>query len=247
MALVEERGGEYHADIITNGYLLTQEVVDLLDRCKVTSAQITIDGMGATHDATRRLAGGGPTFERITTNLRDAKIPFKVNIRHNVHEGNKHEIETLVTSCPICLKVFKEEYNLEGVEILHHSEYIDRLIASGAITVKSDAAKYTYHDPCELGRGSGIYDAPRRVIGAVGALIEPAHNRSNALCCGASLANTVIDDSQQVRIAERMTSELEATECETIVTACPLCNKAIARTAHRPTRDLAEIVAQNIS
>lgn len=168
-------------------------------------------------------------------------------VEYNRSLMRKHKIETLVTSCPICLKVFKEEYNLEGVEILHHSEYIDRLIASGAITVKSDAAKYTYHDPCELGRGSGIYDAPRRVIGAVGALIEPAHNRSNALCCGASLANTVIDDSQQVRIAERMTSELEATECETIVTACPLCNKAITRTAHRPTRDIAEIVAQNIS
>lgn len=168
-------------------------------------------------------------------------------VEYNRSLMRKHKIETLVTSCPICLKVFKEEYNLEGVEILHHSEYIDRLITSGAITVKCDAAKYTYHDPCELGRGSGIYDAPRRVIGAVGALIEPAHNRSNALCCGASLANTVIDDLQQVRIAERMTSELEATECETIVTACPLCNKAIARTAHRPTRDLAEIVAQNIS
>jgi uncharacterized protein len=61
----------------------------------VTSAQVTIDGMGATHDATRRLAGGGPTFERITTNLRDAKIPFKVNIRHNVHDGNKSEMDGL--------------------------------------------------------------------------------------------------------------------------------------------------------
>lgn len=159
----------------------------------------------------------------------------------------KHKIDTLVTSCPICLKVFKEEYNLEGIEVLHHSEYIDHLIASGVITVKCDTSKYTYHDPCELGRGSGIYDAPRRVIGAMGTLVEPVHNRHNALCCGASLANTVIDDSQQVRIAERMTAELEATTCDTIITACPLCNKAIARVAHRPTRDLAEIVAQNIS
>ena len=95
MALVEQRGGEYSADIITNGYLLSQEVIDMLVRCKVKSCQVTIDGMGATHDATRRLAGGGPTFERITSNLRDHTIPFRVHIRHNVHEGNKDEIDEL--------------------------------------------------------------------------------------------------------------------------------------------------------
>ena len=95
MALAAERGGEYSASIITNGYLLTQEIVDTLERCKVNNAQITIDGLGATHDATRHLAGGGPTFERIVANLRDLKIPFKVNIRHNVHGGNKSEIDEL--------------------------------------------------------------------------------------------------------------------------------------------------------
>ena len=158
----------------------------------------------------------------------------------------KHEIETLVTSCPICLKVFREEYNLEGIEVLHHTEYIARLISSGEITLARDTSIYTYHDPCELGRGCGIYDAPRTVIAAVGTLVEPAHNRRNALCCGGSLANTVINDGQQYRIAERMTAELEATQCDTIVTACPLCNKSIARASHRPTHDIAEIVAKNI-
>ena len=158
----------------------------------------------------------------------------------------KHEIETLVTSCPICLKVFKEEYNLEGIEVLHHTEYIARLIALGEIRVAHDTSIYTYHDPCELGRGCGIYDAPRNVIGAVGRLVEPEHNRRDALCCGGSLANTVINDGQQYRIAERMTQELMATGCDTIVTACPLCNKSIARASQRPTKDIAEIVAKNI-
>ena len=95
MALAEERGGNYQAGIITNGYLLTQDIVDMLERCKVNSAQVTIDGMGATHDATRRLANGGPTFERITTNLRELSIPFKVHIRHNVHEDNRAEMDEL--------------------------------------------------------------------------------------------------------------------------------------------------------
>ena len=158
----------------------------------------------------------------------------------------KHNITTLVTSCPICLRVLREEYNLEGIEVLHHTEYIARLIASGELRVAHSEMIYTYHDPCELGRGCGIYDAPRNVIGAVGTLAEPKHNRRDALCCGGSLANTVINDGQQFRIAEHMTAELEATGCDAIVTACPLCNKSIARAAHRPTRDIAEVVAKNI-
>lgn len=95
IALTEERGGKYDAAIITNGYLLTQENADMLGRCKVSSSQVTIDGMGAAHDATRYLRGGKPTFERIVGNLRNVKLPFKVNIRHNVHEGNRDEVDAL--------------------------------------------------------------------------------------------------------------------------------------------------------
>ena len=95
MALAEERGGSYAAGIITNGYLLTQEIADMLERCKVMTAQVTIDGLGATHNATRCLAGGGPTFDRIVSNLRDLKLSFRVHVRHNVHEGNMHEVDEL--------------------------------------------------------------------------------------------------------------------------------------------------------
>lgn len=95
MQLVEERGGTYRASIITNGYLLTQDIVDMLERYKTQSIQVTIDGMGATHDATRHLAGGGPTFERITSNLRSCRIGCRVLIRHNVHADNKADIDEL--------------------------------------------------------------------------------------------------------------------------------------------------------
>ena len=61
-ALAEERAAEYNASIITNGFLFTQEIADMLGRCKVTYAQITLDGIGPEHDKTRRLAGGGPTY-----------------------------------------------------------------------------------------------------------------------------------------------------------------------------------------
>lgn len=168
-------------------------------------------------------------------------------IEYNTDLFRKHNITTLVTSCPICLRVFRESYHIEGIELLHHSEYIDRLIASGRLHLDSDDTLYTYHDPCELGRGLGIYDEPRRVICAVGKLAEPTHTRRDALCCGSSLANMVIDDGQQLRIAQRMTAELVATGCDRVVTACPLCNKAIDRAANHTPLDISEVVAKNIS
>lgn len=165
---------------------------------------------------------------------------------YNTDLFTKHSITTLVTSCPICLRVFKEEYNLEGVEVLHHTEYIDRLITSGRLALRSTLESYTYHDPCELGRGCGIYDAPRRVIQSVGVLLEPQHNRENSLCCGSSLANTVIGDSQQVKIACSLTKELASSGADSIVTSCPLCKKAMVRTSELPVQDISEIVVKQI-
>jgi Fe-S oxidoreductase len=159
----------------------------------------------------------------------------------------KHNITTLVTSCPICLRIFKEEYRLDGIEVLHHSEYILRLIQQGRLHINySTANTFTYHDPCELGRGSGIYDEPRAVIEAIGTLLEPSHTRKNALCCGSSLANTAINDSQQLTIARNVAEDLDNAGAETIVTACPLCKKAITRGATHKVKDLSEIVAANI-
>ena len=159
----------------------------------------------------------------------------------------KHNITTLVTSCPICLRVLREEYDLKGIEVLHHSEYILRLMHQGRLQVGYSAEqRFTYHDPCELGRGSGIYDQPRAVIEAIGELLEPAHNRKNALCCGSSLANTAINDKQQLTIAQGVTEELDATGADTIVTACPLCKKAITRSSSKRVADLSEIVAGSI-
>lgn len=165
-------------------------------------------------------------------------------MRCNTELFRKHGIATLVTSCPICLKVFREDYALEGIEVLHHSEYILRLMRAGRLAPNRGTARFTYHDPCELGRGSGIYDEPRAVIEAIGELLEPAHTREDALCCGSSVANVAIDDGQQLRIARSVSAELERSGAEVIVTACPLCKKALGRGTRHEVRDLAEIVSE---
>ena len=157
MALVEDRGGKYSATIVTNGYLLTQEIADMLGRLKVERAQITIDGIGATHDATRHLAGGGPTFERIVGNLRKLKLPFEVHVRHNVHEGNRDQIDEL--------NEFVEQLAKEsGNEIMYYpapvtgSETADKRGKQVGLLCGSDASEVSLRQ--EAGRfrtGRGIY------------------------------------------------------------------------------------------
>ncbi len=81
----------------------------------------------------------------------------------------KSGAHTLVTSCPICYKVFKESYYLD-VEVLHHTQFIKNLIDEGSVKMNFLNKRVTYHTPCELGRGSGVYDEPKEVLRHVASL-----------------------------------------------------------------------------
>lgn len=164
----------------------------------------------------------------------------------NVELFKKHGITTLVTSCPICLKVFKEDYDLGGIEVIHHSQYILRLIDGGKINVDRTEELFTYHDPCELGRGLGIYDEPREVISKIADLKEPAQTGKNALCCGGSVANFSLSSKQEDMIAGDAVSVLAATGATTIVTACPQCKRSLKRNSGTPVKDIAEVVAAQL-
>ncbi|MBR3315282.1 MAG: radical SAM protein [Atopobiaceae bacterium] len=93
--LTEKRSCEYRSWIFTNGYLITPDVVDLFGRCRIEHVHIPLDGIGAVNDATRRLIGGGPTFERIMENLGLLKPPIQTLVRANTHAGNVSQLDEL--------------------------------------------------------------------------------------------------------------------------------------------------------
>ena len=134
--MAEERGCEYEAWIFTNGYLIDEETVDLLSRCHVTKVHIPLDGVGATNDATRRLVGGGPTYQRIMDNLGLLKPPIKTLIRANTHEGNVGEIDDLKQA----VLARAEE---AGLNILFYAASL--VDVSPAEETNSPMADYAYH------------------------------------------------------------------------------------------------------
>lgn len=155
-------------------------------------------------------------------------------------------ITMLVTSCPICYQSFSKEYHL-SIPVLHHSEYIAQLIQEGHLSVESDSQRITYHDPCELGRGCSIYDAPREVLRNVGQLLKTQHEREKSLCCGINLGNTVINNEQQALVRNRAYENLVAPQPDVVATACPMCKKALSRNSETPVRDIAELVKEHLS
>ena len=151
----------------------------------------------------------------------------------------------LLLSCPICYKIFREKYDLPGIEIIHHTEYFDRLIRTGRLKVHRDSTRYVFHDPCELGRGCGVYEQPRNVISSTGELVEAARNRKESICCGGSLGSLTLGFDKRKSMTENAISNLTAASPDRIVTACPLCLNTFSRYSDRPVEDIAQVLDRN--
>ena len=152
----------------------------------------------------------------------------------------------LVLSCPICYKVFKEEYQLEGIEIMHHTQYIDELIKRGKLKVDKNDLNYVYHDPCELGRAFGVYDEPREVIENIGHLRKAKSEKELSICCGGSLGSFNLTQQERDEITTNSVNDLIFNNPDEIVTACPLCLKTFARKSPVAVKDIAEVVANQL-
>ena len=158
----------------------------------------------------------------------------------------KSGAKRLVLSCPICYKVFKEEYQLEGIEILHHTQYIDELMKQGKLKVEKNDVNYVYHDPCELGRAFGVYDEPREVIESVGNLRKAKSEKEMSICCGGSLGSFKLTQQERDEITANSVNDLMQNNPDEIVTACPLCLKTFARKSPVAVKDIAEVVASQL-
>jgi Fe-S oxidoreductase len=158
----------------------------------------------------------------------------------------KSGAHTLVTSCPICYKVFKESYYL-GVEVLHHTQFIKRQIEEGSLKMNFLRKKVVYHTPCDLGRGSGVYDEPKFVLKHVSRLEKSKFEDENSLCCGGSLANSKISSVKKHKIAIDAAAELTKGSPDILATACPLCKKTLSSATETRVADISEIVAEALS
>jgi heterodisulfide reductase subunit D len=183
---------------------------------------------------------------------------FQMMAYQNIQVLNGYNIKKIVTACPHCFNILKNEYPVLGgnYEVIHHSTFLQQLIDEGKIRLKEGGGfkgkKITYHDSCYLGRANNIYDAPRKVLEALDSeLVEMKRCKSNGLCCGAGGAQMFKEEEKgTVRINQERTREALETGAEIIAAACPFCNTMLTdgvklneKEENVKVLDIAEIIA----
>jgi heterodisulfide reductase subunit D len=173
---------------------------------------------------------------------------------HNVARVREMGAKTLVTTCPSCHYTWDHLYPLFdpsplGFEVLHASQYLARLLEDGGLRLGSFEQVVTYHDPCDLGRKSGVYDAPRQVIEAVPGIEfrEMDATRENALCCGGGGDVQIVNESVTAAVASRRLGQAQQTGARVVLSACQQCKRTLMAAARRDkvrvrVMDLAELI-----
>ena len=155
---------------------------------------------------------------------------YQMQAMTNIEIFKMYEIKKIITICPHCFNILKNEYPDLGseCEVIHYTEFLAKMIKTGKL--KTDKSKLegktvTYHDPCYLGRANDIYEAPRFVMESLGLkLAEMNRSKSFALCCGAGGSQMFKDAEKGDKeiFIERTEDALE-TNAKVIATACPFC------------------------
>jgi heterodisulfide reductase subunit D len=155
---------------------------------------------------------------------------YQMQALMNIDTFTRYEVKKILTICPHCFNIFKNEYTDLGgnYEVINYTRFLKDFIEQGKLNINSPVfkdKKITFHDPCYLGRANKIYDAPRDVLDAIPSTkVEMPRHKSFALCCGAGGGQMFKEaEKGDKEIFIERTEEALATGADIIATACPFC------------------------
>lgn len=187
---------------------------------------------------------------------------FQMLAQQNIQTLNQYGIQKIVTACPHCFNTLSNEYPELGGQytVIHHTTFIQQLIEEGRIVLKEGGTfkgkRITYHDSCYLGRGNGVYEAPRKVLEWLDMeLVEMKRCRSNGFCCGAGGAQVFKEEEKgNQRVNVNRTAEALDTGAGLIAAACPFCQtmlsdglKTLDKEQQATLIDIAELVETSLT
>jgi heterodisulfide reductase subunit D len=150
---------------------------------------------------------------------------------HNVEMLNTIDVEEILVTCPGCYRVLTNDYPEYGYElskpVRHISEFLNTMLPQ--LPVMNFEGDVTFHDPCHLGRHSGVYDAPRKVIEQVSGspVVEMERNRENAMCCGNGAGLRTLFPEYAKKIGAERIRQATSTGAKYLVTSCPFCKEML--------------------
>jgi heterodisulfide reductase subunit D len=163
------------------------------------------------------------------------KTEFLEFAKHNIEKINNTGAKFLVTSCPSCYHMWSHIYTAADTstkmnfKVLHLVQYLYKLALDKEIKLYPINAKTTYHDPCDLGRNSGIYEEPRKLIKLIPGVkfVELSNNHEDAVCCGGGGNVEAVDKQLSEDIAAMKAKAIIETNADIVVTACQQCVRTI--------------------
>ncbi len=140
-----------------------------------------------------------------------------------------------------------------GIEVVPAVQFLVELIEENRIEMGVLEKKVTYHDPCDLGRKGGVYDAPRFVLQHIPGVefIEMREHGPNAACCGGGGNLESFDPDVVSEVSLRRVSRACEIEAQVIASACQQCERTLtaavrkseeARRARVRVMDVTELV-----
>jgi heterodisulfide reductase subunit D len=173
-------------------------------------------------------------------------------IQHNLEKMKEKGVEKVVFACPSCYHTWMEDYKTD-IGIFHSTQFIKKLIDEEKIHFKEKKMKVTYHDPCDLGRASRVYEAPRDVLRSIPGveLVEMENNRDQCKCCGGGGNLEMVDPELSAALAQEKIKEIQTTGAEAVITSCQQCVRTIMTTSRRKkipmtAMDITEFVLKNM-
>ena len=184
---------------------------------------------------------------------------FQMMAYQNIQILNGYSIKKIVTTCPHCFNILKNEYPVLGgnYEVIHHTQFLQELIEQGKIKITDSnewkGKSITYHDSCYLGRANEIYEAPRKVLESLDMeLREMKRCKSKGLCCGAGGAQMFKEEEKgDKRVNMERADEAIETKSDFVASACPFCNTMLSdgiknrdEEVNTQVLDIAEMIAK---
>lgn len=153
--------------------------------------------------------------------------------KENIEMFNQTGARILLTICSGCFKTIKENYKDIGrlkPRVMHITEFLSEELKEGKLKFTGELpVTVTYHDPCHLGRHSGVFDAPRDLLRAIPGmnLIEMERIRENSRCCGSGGGLKAGFPHIQQAISLDRVREAIRTRADYLVTSCPFCYQSL--------------------
>jgi heterodisulfide reductase subunit D len=178
--------------------------------------------------------------------------------RHNVQKVRGVGAKKVVFTCPSCYyawaHLYPEVVDVSGIQLQHATEFLAEMLAGDGLALGPVEEVVTYHDPCDLGRKSGVYDAPREVLAHIPGVDfrEMSASRENAICCGGGGDVEISDRTVSTGVAGQRLLQVQATGAGYVLSACQQCKRTLQEGARQNkirvrAMDIVELLWKSVS